>query len=198
VGTTAILCVYEFLDASGAEWSRHLDGAKSLFDIAKDGVMAMPLDLPESYVSATFRQAASTKTRTAVFWNIVRQDMLDAFINNTSTRLDTGDLAMWQSAGLHISETGFIVPSNDPTRYEPMQDDMVCNALIWLVMKLVNFIAAGDDLPENSTSFGLSIGQKQLLEYWEGLERQLEAWYEGLPDGFRPSATTWPDASKVR
>ncbi|KKY16479.1 putative c6 zinc finger domain containing protein [Diplodia seriata] len=36
LAATAILCVYEFLDASGPEWSRHLSGAKSLIDIAKD------------------------------------------------------------------------------------------------------------------------------------------------------------------
>lgn len=99
---------------------------------------------------------------------------------------------MWRSAGLHICEDGLIIPSNDPTNHRPMQDDMVSNALVWIVMKLVNFIAAGDDLPEEISPMGLGIRQKQTLEYWEGMERQLSIWYNGLPDGFRPSAMVKP------
>lgn len=75
-----------------------------------------------------------------------------------------------------------------------MGDDMISNALIWLTMKLVNFIAAGDEFPHE---LGLGIRQKQLLEYWESLERQLNAWYEGLPESFRPTSTVWPDRAEV-
>lgn len=85
VGTSAILCVYEFLDASGIEWSRHLDGAKSLFDIAKDSVIALGIASP--YSNPQLQSSASSKTRIAVFWNIVRQDMLDACMSSVSTRL---------------------------------------------------------------------------------------------------------------
>jgi len=102
---------------------------------------------------------------------------------------------MWQSAGLHISHTGYILPSNRPETQKPMGDDMISNALIWLTMKLVNFIAAGDDFPHE---LGLGIRQKQLLEYWESLERQLNAWYDGLPESFRPTSTVWPDRAEVR
>ena len=41
LAATAILCVYEFLDASGAAWSGHLSGTKSLLDIAE--VLEIPL-----------------------------------------------------------------------------------------------------------------------------------------------------------
>lgn len=78
VATTAILCVYEFLDASGSEWSRHLDGAKSLFDIAKDGTMPYLGLSPEPETSFSRMPVPSNKGRGAVFWNIVRQDMQDA------------------------------------------------------------------------------------------------------------------------
>lgn len=67
-----------------------------------------------------------------------------------------------------------------------MADDMISNALIWLTMKLINFIAAGDEFPHE---LGLGIRQKQLLDYWEGLEKQLDVWLEGLPDSFRPTMT---------
>jgi len=73
MATTAILCVYEFLDASGAEWSRHLDGAKSLFDIARDG--ALPLTVrPEQVIPPS----SSSKGRRAVFWNVCRQELIDS------------------------------------------------------------------------------------------------------------------------
>lgn len=127
VAATAILCVYEFLDASGPEWSRHLDGAKTLFDIAKDRMM-VPLTLPPSPVSIAqqvTRQLAGQPAidhvpsirglsagRRAVFWNFARQDMLSAFINNNSTRLDTEDLPMWRSAGLKLTTKGNVLPSN--------------------------------------------------------------------------------------
>jgi len=78
VGTTAILCVYEFLDGSGAEWSRHLDGAKSLFDIAKDSVMAIPTGSPTLHRRQSSNQRVTNNSRRAIFWNIVRQDMLEA------------------------------------------------------------------------------------------------------------------------
>lgn len=74
VATTAILCVYEFLDASGLEWARHLDGAKSLFDIATDGTL--PLIAQPSGLLIPL--SSSNKGRRAVFWNVCRQEMIDA------------------------------------------------------------------------------------------------------------------------
>lgn len=77
LAATAILCVYEFLDASNLEWSGHLNGAKSLIDIAKERMMPLqrpsPAILlpPSSYVRIS-------KARKATFWNIARQDMLAA------------------------------------------------------------------------------------------------------------------------
>jgi len=82
---------------------------------------------------------------------------------------------MWRSAGLHISQAGYILPSNDSAVHEPMTDDMISNALIWLMMKLVNFISAGDEFPHE---MGLGVRQIALLEYWEGLEQQLDVWFE--------------------
>jgi hypothetical protein len=78
IATTAILCVFEFLDASGTEWSRHLDGAKSLFDIAKDGTMPLSNNVPAHGPMLFPRPTTSTKGRRAVFWNVCRQEMLNA------------------------------------------------------------------------------------------------------------------------
>lgn len=76
LAATAILCVYEFLDASTPEWSRHLNGAKSLIDIAKDSMM--PLQLPSPGITLHQQRAPLSKSRRATFWNVARQDMLSA------------------------------------------------------------------------------------------------------------------------
>jgi hypothetical protein len=211
VAATAILCVYEFLDASGPEWSRHLDGAKSLFEVAKESMVPLsrepePMNLANQIrerlaghttePTATVRREPS-KGRTAVFWNFARQDMLSAFINNTGTRLDVGDLPMWSSAGINLDPQGYICPSNPSHQdYRPetaMSDDKISNALIWLLMKLVNFIAAGDEMPASV----LGVRQHDLLEYWHEMDKQLRVWYEGLPPSFRAIAVGTDEASRL-
>ncbi|QIW97584.1 hypothetical protein AMS68_003102 [Peltaster fructicola] len=197
VAATAILCVYEFLDASGMEWSRHLDGAKSLFDVAKDGMV--PLTLPPSPISIAKQVELGSETdarrpsqgRIAVFWNFARQDMLAAFINSTRTRLDTNDLPMWQSAGLRLTFDGKVCPSAPQhlnyTQDYAMSDDMICNALIWLMSKLVNFIASSDGIFEAISPLGMDFRHQALIDEWNDLEEQFRVWYDGLPDSFQPS-----------
>ncbi|KAK5697417.1 hypothetical protein LTR97_007555 [Elasticomyces elasticus] len=216
VAATAILCIYEFLDASGQAWTSHLDGAKSLFDLAQESMV--PLTLPPSPVSIAqqvtehFSIVPDTERvrlprglsqgRRAVFWNFSRQDMLSAFINSTTTRLDTADLPMWRSAGLKLTTEGFVCPSHPQhphyTREDAMPDDLVSNALVWLLQKLVNFIAAGDDVPETISSLGLGVRQQELLEYWQSLDEQFRVWYDGLPDSFHATAIRTLDVDNAR
>ncbi|KAI9695162.1 MAG: hypothetical protein M1820_008868 [Bogoriella megaspora] len=197
LAATAILCVYEFLDASGAEWARHLNGAKSLIDIAKDEMM--PLQLPSPGVNIQPRPGMRiSKARKATFWNLARQDMLAAFINETNTRLDTEDLTMWREAGLKIDDRGFILPANTtasgyPEGDDVMKEDMISNALIFLISKLDNYLASGDDLPHEMSHLpGQGINQRTLLEYWFHLKEQFQVWYDGLPLTFKPSARLFP------
>lgn len=118
--------------------------------------------------------------------------MQSAFINNTPTRLDTADLLMWRNAGLQFTTQGFICPSNpEHPSYAAecaMQEDMIGNSLVWLLMKLVNFVAAGDTAPGGMSPLGLGVRQRELLEYWELLDEQLRVWYQGLPDSFHATA----------
>lgn len=72
---TAILSVYEFLDASGPAWSRHLSGAKSLMDIAEGGIL--PAE-PFAGTEATTQESRMSRARKATFWNFARQDYLAA------------------------------------------------------------------------------------------------------------------------
>lgn len=77
LAASAILCVYEFLDASAYEWARHLNGAKSLLVIAQERMM--PLQMPGSSPVATSANFGFlSKARRATFWNVARQDMLAA------------------------------------------------------------------------------------------------------------------------
>lgn len=69
-------------------------------------------------------------------------------INETPSRLDTADLSMWRAAGLLLDDQGFVIPSNTENNsmdgYFPhgesgMREDMIANALVWLLSKIINY-----------------------------------------------------------
>lgn len=74
----AILSVYEFLSATGSAWNQHLNGAKSLLDIAQAGMV--PLEQVPRGVSPYQSPARlkPSRARRAAFWNLARQDYLAA------------------------------------------------------------------------------------------------------------------------
>ncbi|CAO2657421.1 Nn.00g035470.m01.CDS01 [Neocucurbitaria sp. VM-36] len=192
LAASAILCVYEFLDTSVSEWAKHLNGAKSLLALAQDRVAPVQMPTPSSTMSSSFNFIS--KARRATFWNIARQDMLAAFINKTQTRLDTEDLSLWKEAGLLINDQGFIVPSNTTQSGYPeegenmMREDLICNALVWLMAKLVNFMAAGDEISDTLGMSWAGVPQRTVLDYWCNLRKQFQVWHDGLPISFQPSA----------
>lgn len=78
-----------------------------------------------------------------------------------------------------------------------MKEDMISNALIWLLSKIVNFIGAGDQIHLTATGNPaeqgpLGVSQNTLLERWYRLHRELDAWYTGLPETFQPCARIEP------
>ena len=77
LAASAILCVYEFLDASVPEWAKHLNGAKSLLVVAQERMMPLQMPTPGSTLTSMGTGLIS-KARRATFWNIARQDMLAA------------------------------------------------------------------------------------------------------------------------
>ena len=124
-------------------------------------------------------------------------------INECQTRLDTDDLDLWREAGLSIDAEGFInlnqKTSESADNDGVMREDMVCNALVWLISKLINYIAAGEmftPIPaghreENTQSdepLSVGISQQALLERWERIDSEIIAWHSGLPDTFKPCA----------
>ena len=76
IAATAILCGYEFMSATGAAWSRHLSGTKSLLDIT--GGSMMPLELPALNSVLSSPRRSPSKARRATFWEFARQDYLAA------------------------------------------------------------------------------------------------------------------------
>ena len=190
---TAILCNYELLDGSGVDWNRHLDGTKSLleggkslFDIAEGSTMPFqtPFPLPRPKIS---------RAKQATFWNFARQDFLSALIHENHTRLDTNDILMWQDAGLLFDSDGFIKASNQTDSGLPeadgMKEDMISNALIWIMSKIVNFIATNGAAPSSANE---AWNEYRMRESWHKLQRHLEIWYNGVPDTFKPCAEITP------
>lgn len=79
LAATAILSVYEFLDATGPAWNRHLSGVKSLLDIAEVGMMPLEQERsPGNGMIPRKTKPGLSRARRATFWNFARQDYLSA------------------------------------------------------------------------------------------------------------------------
>lgn len=123
-----------------------------------------------------------------------------AVINECHTRLNTDDTVLWTEAGLLLDNAGFVRPSNTgaagyPEGEEVMKEDLISNGLVWIMSKIVNFISSGDNvhLTDNRPMTGpLGVSQQALLERWYRLESELDAWYSGVPETFRPCARMDP------
>lgn len=129
-------------------------------------------------------------------------------INECQTRQDTEDLRIWKEAGLLLDSTGLVVPSNTSETGYPegdgvMKEDMISNALVWLMSKLINYIAAGESFhptpagyrPENSAEENHSptgVSQQTLLGKWSILQHELDVWFGGLPETFKPCVRLEP------
>ncbi|KAL8831930.1 MAG: hypothetical protein Q9170_005092, partial [Blastenia crenularia] len=193
LAATAILCEYESLDASNSAWAYHLSGTKSLLDVVEVGMM--PFESPDVPVP----KRKPSQARKATFWNFARQDLFAAFVHECRTRLDTEDVAMWRDAGLMLDGNDLVIPSNTPESImsdgNNMREDMMGNALIWLVSKLMNLLCANDNTPATTQSDGpfpqsssLDRPEQSLSEKWTRLTHELEVWFTGLPETFMPSA----------
>lgn len=78
LAATAILSVYEFLDATGPAWSRHLSGVKSLLDVAEVGIMPSDHHSSDGDSPYQYKKSRLSRARKAAFWNFARQDYLAA------------------------------------------------------------------------------------------------------------------------
>ncbi|KAI1370973.1 hypothetical protein F4677DRAFT_450924 [Hypoxylon crocopeplum] len=166
----AILCNFEFMSASDVEWTRHLNGTLLVSGLHRTGLVSLMSSPP-------------SKARKAIFWNLFRQDVYASFILEGRTRMDIEDLCMWRAAGLALDDQGFVIPSNNAVE-DIMKDDMISNALIWILSKVVNYIA---DIKEFQYRHSES-AQLVIKDCWKRLTRELDIWYQGLPNSFQPRA----------
>ncbi|KAL5342905.1 hypothetical protein BJX70DRAFT_385780 [Aspergillus crustosus] len=182
----AILCIYELFDSPSTGWRAHLSALSFLYQRTPHGIQPHSA-LPETLLHISY----------SVFWSLVRQDCLSAFINETQTRLDLSDLALWRHFGLAATSNGSLLPP--PRTHLNMtriwlEEDMLSNALIWIMCQIINFITNGDGIipgdfeqpPSQRTN--ISIPQSDLLNAWRNLEISLDSWYSLLPPSFSPCA----------
>lgn len=78
LAATAILSIYEFLDATDPAWNRHLSGVKSLLDVAEVGMTPLEQLHFRDFAFQLPKKAGLSKARKATFWNFARQDYLAA------------------------------------------------------------------------------------------------------------------------
>lgn len=126
-------------------------------------------------------------------------------ILETRTRLDLSDLAMWRAAGLKIDEHGLILPSSG-SKEGTMKDDMISNALLWILAKIFNYIADTEATKAQSiASPSESAAARSTIESsstepsevtWKQISHELNVWYDGLPDWFHPCARITRSASE--
>ncbi|KAF2105035.1 hypothetical protein NA57DRAFT_51817 [Rhizodiscina lignyota] len=198
----ALLAMFELMDSPGPEWKAHLS-ALLLLDTPSTAVLSSP----------SMNEIPRSITNHSIFWNFARQDYLAAFIGETRTRLDSTDVHLWRRFGLNIDDEGLLLPFNsdhsdnlhadEPSDRGHMnssfEEDAVCNALFWLLGKIVNFLAVGDGLQPGDFELPLGfrnrigIAQESLLENWTALAVELATWYESLPPTFMPSVRKTSD-----
>ncbi|KAL8945911.1 MAG: hypothetical protein Q9183_007984 [Haloplaca sp. 2 TL-2023] len=154
----------------------------------------MPLDIPpglDSFSEAAPRRKPS-QTRQAVFWNFARQDLFSAFVNECQTRLDTEDVTLWRDAGLQLDENDLIATRNTADAGHDldqiMREDILGNALIWLLSKLMNLICVTTSNDFDVNPFHPNLSPPTLPERWKRLNREMEAWNHSIPETFMPSS----------
>jgi hypothetical protein len=105
-----------------------------------------------------------------------------------------------------LDDAGFVISSKkvgmlSDTNQKPMREEMLSNALIWLLAKLSNFIAAGENLTvgpdsEGDTSSPIGVSLQALLSRWKRLKVEF-IWRSGLPDTFAPCARLPPSKTDL-
>lgn len=141
----------------------------------------------------------------AAFWNIARSDCMGAFLNQSRTQLDPDNLEVWIAAGLEIRENKLQVFRNNNS--VGIREDVISFALIWIVSKIVNFVASPEGITASTPTPSYSVDSPRNLaamseldspvtseistsriSQWKELQQLLEEWYNALPVTFKPYA----------
>lgn len=135
----------------------------------------------------------------AAFWNFARQDYLGSYFTRSPTHFDLENLALWRTAGIAINnQKGFHLVRNGAVL---SQEDQAANGLIWLNIKVINFLARSKQIqlaqwtgspPATSSEIpDASPGAGQLpypdTDTWLKLCFEFQTWFENVPETFRAS-----------
>ena len=164
---------------------RHLAGVRPVFDTLIQLKLAGPLKAP-LFLHGT----------RAAFWNLARQDYLSSYMSRTQTYLDPDNLPLWRAAGLPVDDQGSI-HSRDIAMQAGTgltKEDLAANTLVWLVTKVINFLARYGEsemahwtTPSSSPdSSSPSQPTYPSTSMWLKLCFEFQAWFEDLPETFRP------------
>lgn len=122
-----------------------------------------------------------TVGRLASFWNFARADYQAAYINNQRTFLNTEDLNLWHSCGIQIQDDGSLYKDMTSIKGNALPCrqtvETVAHTLLWLVLKVMNYLASGQD--------GTPAPRQAR---WLQLTSQLDDWHSNLPATFEPCA----------
>jgi hypothetical protein len=131
--------------------------------------------------TATDELLSSIKGGHASFWTIAQADLIAAYLQNERTQIDPQDLGLWKAAGLRavstMSSTSATIsfPQFSVLNSSARREDEICRTLIWIVSKIMNFLA-----PKS---------EPQDLSHWEELRELLSQWHQHLPPIFHPYAS---------
>jgi hypothetical protein len=174
----------EMIVAALTDVFRYLSGMHPLFEFLQLHVG------PSTYFSHGIR---------AAFWNFARQDFLGSYFTRSATQLDPESRALWCAAGLSINDQGRFQIA--PMRKDGVtKEDQAANGVMWLVCKIVNFLAqrnrvhlaqwAGPshlDLLAKEDALNADQDPRPDPSAWLALCFDLQAWFEGIPETFRPA-----------
>ncbi|KAJ5169954.1 uncharacterized protein N7500_002737 [Penicillium coprophilum] len=184
LATATLLTMYRLLDMPGDEWHMQLSHVRPLFE------SLLSLYSAESALFSHGIQAA--------FWNFARQDYLGSYFTRSPTHFDPENLPLWRAAGISINDQkAFHLVRNGSLSRE----DQAANGLIWLVTKVINFLARSKQLqlaqwtgspPAVSPEIrGTSPNAAQLpypdTDTWLRLSFEFQTWFENVPETFRSS-----------
>ncbi|KAL4951294.1 hypothetical protein BDW69DRAFT_196593 [Aspergillus filifer] len=157
-----ILCQYEDVNATIRAWTGHLDGAFRLLrpHLADPAALRISDMIPQP-----------VRALDAMFWYLVVNDMLNAFVIRRRTRIDPDDLVLWRTMGLPLDECGRLATSFPR---DAQIEIILFKALVRLMCQLVNA-----DI-ENSN-------------HWLKMTVELDRWQASVPASFYVPIT-WPPA----
>lgn len=183
LAAVVLLTLYRLIDLDGEEWHSQLSGVRTLF---------------RSLLLAHQTEPFSHGIR-ASFWNLARQDYIGSYFIRIPTHFDPNDSSLWRAGGISIDEQNkFHIVSSGPVNL-PL-DEQAANGLIWLVNKVINFLAESKQSQiaqlTRSSPFSspaardpsLGSGEQSYPDTnrWLDLCFEYQNFFEGVPETFRP------------